>query len=76
MLDPPRKIYYLQLYFNLKKLCEKSHKDLYDFIPITFVVDFTNKYVTESAIEQFINFFNTIERNKALGINTINNQLN
>lgn len=39
------------LYFNLAKFCDTSHKDTFDILPVTFVIDFTSKYTFENAFE-------------------------
>ena len=60
------------LYQNMAKHCEVIHKCTFDFLPVTFVIDYTSKYNFENAFEQFQIYFNVIERNKESGINAIN----
>jgi hypothetical protein len=38
---------------SISKFCETNHRDTFDYLPVTFVVDYTNKYNFENAFEQF-----------------------
>lgn len=57
-----------QLYLNMQKLCEINHRDVSDVLPITFVIDFTNKCLMEGAFDKFSVCFNTLEKNKQSSI--------
>lgn len=55
-----------QLYLNLKSLCESQHLNVLDFIPMTFIFDMSDNYGFGSALTQFTNLFNLINRHKEL----------
>ena len=53
-----------QLFFNIKKVCELRQQNVWNVLPVTFVLDFTNKYALEADTDKIYNFFNVIERNR------------
>jgi hypothetical protein len=61
---------------NIQKTCEQSHKDVFDHLPLTFVLDNTDKSQFESHLDKFTAFFNTIEKHKAQGITAVNSAIN
>ena len=64
-----------QLFANLSKACELSHKDVQNFMPITFTIDHSNKYSVDAQLEHFQICFNTIERNAQASLDGVNQQL-
>lgn len=56
----------------MAKFCDNNRINVFDILPITFVIDYANKYNFESAFDKFQVFFNIIERNKTNGIQAIN----
>ena len=51
------------------KGCESSHKDVFDYLPITFVIDFSaDKTTVDQNYEKFQIYFNTIAKYKDQGI--------
>jgi hypothetical protein len=42
-----------QLFNNIAKNCEINHRAVTEVLPITFVIDFTQKTHMESAIDKF-----------------------
>ena len=43
-----------------------------EILPITYVIDFTQKTKMESAIDRFAQVFNLIEKNKTQTVDSIN----
>lgn len=49
----------------MHKACESSHRDVFDYLPITFVIDFsTDKQIVDQNYDKFQIYFNTIEKHK------------
>ena len=51
------------LFFNLQKFCESSKLDVFDFLPIQFVLDFSEKSIAKDT-QKFWRYFNAIEKQK------------
>jgi len=65
-----------QLFIGLQKTCEQSHKDVFDFLPITFVIDYSDQSSrTETILDKFTIFFNTIDKHKSSGLQQVNSAL-
>lgn len=59
------------------KGCESSHRDVFDYLPITFVIDFSaDKTTVDQNYEKFQIYFNTIEKYKDQGIQSVNTAIN
>jgi hypothetical protein len=57
----------------MHKACESSHRDVFDYLPITFVIDFsTDKQIVDQNYDKFQIYFNTIEKHKDQGIQSVN----
>jgi hypothetical protein len=54
------------------KASETSHRDVFDVLPITFVIDYSDKTLFDMAMDKFTIFFNTIEKNKLNGTLAVN----
>lgn len=51
------------LFLNLNRLCEQTKQNVFDFMPVQFVVDFSqNTFANET--ERFVYFFKNIEKVK------------
>ena len=64
-----------QLYQYIARSCEMNHKSVIDYLPITYVIDFTQKSKMESALDKFTLLFNTIEKHKHLDVESLNKEL-
>ena len=53
------------MFYNLSKICEASHQDVYNMLPVTFVIDLGNT-LCQNEFDRFCYYFNTIEKNKPL----------
>lgn len=61
-----------QLFLNLQKSCENTHKDVFDLLPITFVIDYSDRHAFEQIYDRFSLYFNLIEKHKAGGHEAVN----
>ena len=64
-----------QLANNLVKAAETMQRNCFEFLPITFVIDNSEKLLFETAFDKFTIYFNTIEKNKNNQLKDINNAL-
>lgn len=61
-----------QLFLNLQKACDNSHRDVFEILPVTFVIDYAEQHVFNVMMDRFQIYFNVIDKNKALGTQAIN----
>lgn len=52
------------MFFNTLKVCEAQRRNVFDFVPITFVFDFSENKNQEATIDKFTMFFTLLEKNK------------
>jgi len=45
-------------------VCEAQRRNVFDFVPITFVFDFSENKNQEATIDKFTMFFTLLEKNK------------
>lgn len=53
-----------QLHQNMAKLSENLHEDVYNFMPVTFVVDVGNGTQGSPEFDKFTTYFNLVEKHK------------
>lgn len=63
------------LFFNTLKVCETLRRNVFDFVPITFVFDFSENKNQEATIDKFTMFFTLLEKNKQSEAAVINKLL-
>ena len=64
------------LYANLQKHCELiKHKSICDIVPLTFIIDFTNRFSMDQALDKFAQCFQAIEGNKSEPLSVLNTKL-
>ena len=63
------------LFQSMFKHCENQYRDVFDAIPITFVIDTSDKTRVCPELSRFSLYFTTIERNKQHGTPGINQAL-
>ena len=52
-----------QLCHNLSRICEATHQDVYNYLPVTFVIDLGST-ACQTEFDKFCRYFNTIEKAK------------
>ena len=54
-----------QLLHCVQKACEATKQNVFDFTPLTFVLNNSDKAAQDGQFDKFCHFFNAIEKNKA-----------
>lgn len=62
------------LFINMRKACEALHQDVFDYLPLTYVIDFSTSHFNQ--FDEFVQVFSTIERIKKKELDEINAALN
>ena len=65
----------VHVFKSILKAAEAMYRDCFDVLPLTFVIDHSDKTKVDSEFSRFQLFFNTIEKHKLGGVAVINQAL-